>query len=128
MAGATAQAAEIPVAQLVPMLLVFLLGGLDRHPLVKRVVGGHEPDALQRLVDLPALAHLTATIAERVKAGQARGEVRPDLDPDLFATGAETIILSLLMSISQVGSSTVTRRQMGVVTIFDAVLRPPLPG
>lgn len=107
------------------MLLVFLLGSLDRHPLVTRVLSGQEPDALARLINLPALSHLTGTIADRVRHGQASGEVRPDLDADMFATGAETIILSLLMSVVQVGSSTEARRQLGVITIFDAVLRPP---
>jgi hypothetical protein len=29
------------------------------------------------------------------------------------------------MSVTQVGSSTETRRQLGVLSIFDAVLRPP---
>jgi hypothetical protein len=32
------------------------------------------------------------------------------------------------MSVVQVGSSTESRRQRGVLTIFDAVLRPPATG
>jgi hypothetical protein len=107
------------------MLLIFLLGRLDDHPLVKRVLGGQEPEALGRLINLDALAHLTRTIADRVREGQATGEVRADLDAELFATGAETIVLSLLMSVVQVGSTTEARRQRGVLTIFDTVLRPP---
>jgi AcrR family transcriptional regulator len=118
-------AADVPVRQLIPMLLLFFIGGLERHPLAHRVVGGDEPDALNRLVNLPALGRLTGDIADAVRTGQARGEVRADLDADLFASGAETVLLSLLMSVTQVGSSTEARRQMGVVTIFDAVLRPP---
>jgi AcrR family transcriptional regulator len=124
---AAALAADTPPNQLVPMLLVFLLGSLDEHPLVERVLSGQEPDALARLVNLSALGHLTATIAQRVREGQATGTVRPDLDADLFSTGAETILLSLLMSVVQVGSSTEARRQLGVLTIFDTVLRPPAP-
>jgi hypothetical protein len=125
---AAGQAGETPPNQLVPMLLILFLGNLDNHPLVKRVLGGHEPDALQRLTNLPALARLTATIADRVRQGQRSGEVRTDLDAEMFSTGAETIILSLLMSVVQVGASTEARRQMGVITIFDAVLRPPQNG
>jgi AcrR family transcriptional regulator len=125
---AATQAAATAPAQLVPMLLIFLLGSLDRHPLVKRVLGGQEPEALSRLINLDALAHLTSTITARVREGQATGEVRPDIDAELFATGAETIVLSLLMSVVQVGSSTESRRQRGVLTIFDAVLRPPATG
>lgn len=124
-AEAEARVADVPARQLVPMLLVMFLGGLDRHPLVRRVLSGKEPEALERLVDLPVLGRLTGDIADAIRTAQGRGEVRTDLDADLFASGAETILLSLLMSVSQVGSSTETRRQLGVLTIFDAVLRPP---
>ena len=121
------QASGSPARQLVPMLLVFVVGSLDRHPLLRRVVSGQEPEALQRLVDLPALSGLTAAIAEAVRAGQASGEVRSDIDATAFADGAESILLSLVMSMSQIGSSTATRRQVGVLTIFDTVLRPAEP-
>ncbi len=113
------------VNQLVPMLLILLLGSIDHHPLVRRVVSGQEPDALARLVNLPALGDLTLTIAERVRTAQAAGEVRRDIDAEMFSNGAEAIILSLLMSVTQVGASTEARRQLGVLAIFDAVLRPP---
>jgi AcrR family transcriptional regulator len=118
---------DAPATQLVPMLLVLLLGNVDRHPLVKRVLAGQEPDALARLINLPALGELTVTIAERVRAAQSTGEVRTDIDAELFANGAEAILLSLLMSVVQVGASTEARRQVGVLTIFDAVLRAPTP-
>ncbi len=124
--GATAASSD--VNQLVPMLLILLLGSIDHHPLVRRVVSGQEPDALARLVNLPALADLTRTIADRVRAAQAEGEVRADIDATMFADGAEAIILSLLMSVTQVGASTEARRQLGVLSIFDAVLRPPAEG
>jgi AcrR family transcriptional regulator len=124
-AEAEARVEGTPARQLVPMLLVMFLGGLNRHPLVRRVLSGQEPDALERLVDLPVLGRLTGDISDAIRAAQERGEVRADIDADLFASGAETIVLSLLMSITQVGSSTETRRQLGVLTIFDAVLRPP---
>lgn len=118
--------ATTPASQLVPMVLVLLIGGLANHPLAERVLAGKEPDTLPRLVDLPALGQLRGLIAERVRAGQLDGEVRPDVDPDQFADGAEAIILSLLMSITVIGSATETRRQLGVLTIFDAALRPSL--
>lgn len=127
-AEAAEQSGQAPANQLVPMLLVMLLGNLENHPLVKRVLGGHEPEAMQRLINLPALNQLTAGIAERVRAGQATGAVRSDLDAEAFSNGAETIILSLLMSIVQVGATTEARRQLGVLTIFDAVLRAPANG
>jgi AcrR family transcriptional regulator len=121
------QASDVPVGQLVPMLVMCFLTGLEHHPLTRRVVGGQEPDALSRLVNLPALGRLTGDIADSVRSAQARGEVRDDIDADLFASGAESIIVSLVMSVTQVGGSTEARRQLGVLSIFDAVLRPP-PG
>lgn len=131
-AAAIAEAADhtdgVPPNQLVPMLLVQFLGHLDEHPLVRRVLGGHEPEAMRRLINLPALTRLTGAIADRVRDGQTAGDVRSDLDADAFSHGAETIILSLLMSVVQVGATTEARRQLGVITIFDAVLRPPANG
>ena len=123
-AEAEAAAADVPVRQLVPMLIMCFLAGLEQHPLTRRVVAGHEREALARLVNLPALGRLTGDIADAVRTAQARGEVRDDLDADLFASGAESIIVSLVMSVSQVGASTESRRQLGVLSIFDAVLRP----
>jgi len=117
--------AATPARQLVPMMLVLFIGGLDRHPLVRRVLSGREPEALARLIHLPALGRLTGDLADAVRSAQAAGEVREDLDADLFASGAEAIVLSLLMSVTQVGSSTEPRRQLGVLTVFDAALRPP---
>ena len=123
-ARAGAQASGFPANQIVPVVLLGLLAELDAHPLAQRVVSGREPDALARLVDLPALGTLRAFIASEVAAAQRRGEVRADIDPEAFADGAETLLLSLVISVSQVGSSTVTRRQLGVIGIFDAALRP----
>ncbi len=126
-AETSAMVTDTPANQLVPMLLMLLLGSVDRHPLVHRVVSGQEPDALKRLINLTALSELTQSIAERVGAAQAAGEVRSDIDPEMFANGAEAIILSLLMSVTQVGASTEARRQLGVLTIFDTALRTPAP-
>jgi AcrR family transcriptional regulator len=125
---ASAMVTETPANQLVPLLLILLLGSIDRHPLVKRVLAGQEPDAVPRLINLPALAELTASIATRVQAAQAEGDIRADIDPVAFSDGAESIILSLLMSVTQAGATTEVRRQMGVLTIFDAALRPPHNG
>ena len=124
-ASARERAAGVSARQLVPLLLLTILAELETHPLALRVVSGREPETLARLVDLPAFEQLTTFIATTVRAAQDAGEVRSDLDPDLFAAGAETLLLSLIISVSQVGSSTITRRQLGVVAIFDAVLRPP---
>ncbi len=120
-----AMVADVPATQLVPMLLVFLLGGVDDHALLQRVLRGLEPEALHRLVNLPALTDLAHLIEDKVRDAQARGDVRADLDAEQFANGAEAIIVSLLLSVTQVEGSTEARRQLGVLSIFDTVLRPP---
>jgi len=124
--GAAEGVSTTPAGQLVPMVLVLLVGGLGNHPLAERVLAGKEPDTLPRLVDLPALGQLRTLIADRVRAAQETGEVRADIDPDQYADGAEAILLSLLMSITVIGQATETRRQLGVLTIFDAALRPSI--
>jgi len=121
---ARTQAADTPARQIVPFLLLFIVGSLDRHPLLRRVVAGQEPEALTRLIDLPALAQLNHAIRDAVLADQSAGLVRTDVDAAVFADGAESLLLSLVMSIAQIGSSTVSRRQLGVLTVFDAALRP----
>jgi AcrR family transcriptional regulator len=117
-----------PAQQLIPMLLVGLIGGLEQHPLVRRVLGGHEPDTVPRLINLPSLARFTDLIATRVEEGQQTGEVRTDLDARMFASGAEALLLGLLMSVTQVGQTSEPRRQMGVVHLFDRVLRVDTQG
>ena len=56
---------------------------------------------------------------------QAEGTVRSDIDPQIVADGAESLLLGLLMAIIQVGGTHEHRRQVGVLGLFDAALRPP---
>lgn len=118
---------DVDVHMLIPTLLISLLSRLDEHPLVRRVLSGLEQEQLARLVNLPALAALTAWIAEQVSTAQDDGRARRDIDATAFADGAETMLLGLLMAVVQVGGSTEMRRQVGVVTIWDRVLRPAPP-
>jgi AcrR family transcriptional regulator len=113
------------VHSLVPTLLIILLGLLDDHPLVRRLLAGEERDQLARLVNLPALRALSGWIAEIVETAQADGRARTDIDATAFADGAETMLLGLLMAVTQVGGSTEQRRQLGVLTVWDRVLRVP---
>lgn len=127
-AETAAKVGETPVSQLVPMIIIMFLAHVEERPLVKRVLGNQEPEALKRLVDLPALDQILQLITERVRAAQAAGEVRSDLDPEMFAGGAEAIILCLLMSVVQIGQTTMPRRQMGVISVFESALQPPRNG
>lgn len=112
------------IHNLVPTLLILLVGLLDEHPLARRVLAGQEQEQLARLINLGSLRDLSAWVADEVGQAQAEGRARTDIDATVFADGAETMLLGLLMAITQVGGTTELRRQIGVVTIWDRVLRP----
>jgi AcrR family transcriptional regulator len=107
-----------------PQLIGTLLAGLDHHPLARRVLAGHEREALPRLLGLPALADLRAVLAASLAADQEKGVVRADVDPGVLALGLESIVLSLLMSILVVGDID-PERQAGVIAVMGAALSPP---
>src|SRR5436190_21894575 len=84
-------------------LLFTLVTAVDRHPLARRLLAGLEPDVTDRVLDIPALKELRAACVERLRSEQAAGLVRADVDPAAMANGMVTIILSLLMSVVQIG-------------------------
>lgn len=115
----------VPVDQLIPSIIVYAVLSLEDHPLAKRVIAGHEPDEIPRLVELPALRLFGDMIAGQLAAGQERGEVRADLDPAVTAAGMESLILGLLFTTVQTGGAATERHQIGVVSAFDLMLRSP---
>lgn len=117
----------VDVHSLVPTLLIILLGLLDDHPLVRRLLSGQERDQLVRLINLPALRELSEWMGSLVREAQQDGRARTDIDPTAYADGAETILIGLLMAVTQVGGSTEQRRQLGVLTVWDRLLRVPEP-
>lgn len=119
------QAAGVDVHALFPTLLITIAGLLGEHPLARRVLGGEERQQLQRLLNLPALAQLTEWMADEVAIAQDDGRARSDIDPQVFADGVEPLLLGLLMAVIQVGGSYEPRRQLGVLGLWDRVLRPP---
>jgi AcrR family transcriptional regulator len=118
------RAAGIQPRQLLPALLLYMSGGLDRHPLTKLLLQGQEPEVIEQLIDLPAVHDLGGLVAEAIRLGQQSGEVRSDIDPDAVGAGAEAILLGLIMSLAQGGGATTERHAFGVVSAFDAMLRP----
>lgn len=100
-----------------------LFEGLDAHPLARRVLAGHEREALPRLLALPALADLRAVLAATLASDQAAGKVRTTVEPGQLALGLETIVLSLLMSTLVVGESD-PERQASVLAVMQAALDP----
>ncbi len=121
---ATEQAAAMDPRQLIPALVLYLGGALERHPLTRRVLRGQEPDAVKQLVDLPAIHELGHTVAEALRRGQADGQLRDDLDPDVIGAGAEALCLGLTMSLAMADGATTERHAFGVVSCFDAMIRP----
>lgn len=105
-------------------LITSLIESLDRHPLARRVLSGLEPDVTDRVVDLPALLELRKAVVERLRADQAAGVVRDDVDAEAIGNGAVTIVLALLMAVLQYGSSRVNTYGADVFALFDAAIRP----
>ena len=60
------------------------------HPLAARVLSGHEPDVIDRLLDLPSLQQLTDEVAVGIALAQEAGEIRADVDARTIAEGLES--------------------------------------
>ncbi len=105
-------------------LVAMLLDALDRHPLARRVLAGLEPTRTELLLDIPALVDLRAAIAAQLRAGQLSGVVRPDVDPAVIASGLETVVMSILITVLQTGITPRGERAEGVVALLDAAIRP----
>ncbi len=105
-------------------LMLTLLEALEGHPLARRVLAGLEPDVTERVLELPALADLRKTVAERLRGDQMAGIVRSDIDPMTIASGTTTIIISLLMAVVQFGSAGVPVYGPDVFALLAAALDP----
>jgi AcrR family transcriptional regulator len=105
-------------------LLFVLLDALERHPLARRLLAGLEPEVTVRVLDMPALEEMRKAVAERLRADQAIGRVRPDIDPPLVADGIVAIVLSLLMSVVQLGPGAATAYAGAVTAVFAAAVEP----
>ena len=105
--------------------LVFaLVEAVGRHPLAERVLAGLEPHVTSRMLDIPALAELRATVAERLRADQAAGQVRPDIDPDVIARGVVTLFITILLGVVQFGQEGLADYAPDVAAVFGAALDP----
>ncbi|MDQ2678169.1 MAG: TetR/AcrR family transcriptional regulator [Actinomycetota bacterium] len=108
------------------MALTFtLLEAVDHHPLAKRLLGGLEPEVTARVLEIPALSELRAACADRLRADQLAGRVRADIDPVPIANGVISLILSLLMSLVQLGPGITAEYADDVTAVFGAALDPP---
>jgi len=109
-------------------LLFTLVGAVDRHPLARRLLAGLEPDVTVRVLEIPALSDLRKACAEKLRSEQLAGTVRGDIDPVAIGNGIVAIMLSLLMSVVQLGPEAAGPYSDDVVAVFAAALdRTPLP-
>jgi AcrR family transcriptional regulator len=109
-------------------LIVTLVGALERHPLARRLLAGLEPEVTVRVLQIPALEELRKACAERLRSEQLNGTVRPDIDPVVIANGVVAVVLSLLMSVVQLGDTATAMYGDDVVALFEAAIEwtPPV--
>jgi AcrR family transcriptional regulator len=106
-------------------LIFTLVGAVERHPLARRLLAGLEPEVTDRVLEIPALAELRKACAERLRSEQLAGSVRSDIDPVSIANGVVAIVLSLLMSVTQLGSGAIAAYGRDVAAVFEAALDAP---
>lgn len=105
-------------------LFFTLVDAVDRHPLARRVLGGLEPEVTERVLEIGALNELRRACGERLRAEQRTGVVRPDVDPTVMGNGIVAIMLSLLMSVAQLGTGATGPYGADVAAVFRAALDP----
>ena len=103
-------------------LVSTLVDAVERHPLARRLLAGLEPDVTERVLEIPALAELRKACIERLRREQLSGTIRSDIDPVAIANGMVSIILSLLMSVVQLGGNAAATYGPDVTAVFEAAL------
>jgi len=106
-------------------LIFTLVDAVTHHPLARRLLAGLEPDFTMRVLDIPALNELRKACTELLRAGQAAGTVRPDIDPAAVGPGIIALMLSVLMSVTQLGSQAAVAYSHEVAAVFEAALTDP---
>ena len=106
-------------------LIFTLVEEVERHPLARRLLAGLEPEVTVRVLEIPALNELRKKCTELLRTGQAAGLVRPDIDPAAVANGIVALMLSVLMSVTQLGSQAAVTYSHDVAAVFEAALTAP---
>jgi AcrR family transcriptional regulator len=105
-------------------LIFTLVAAVEGHPLARRLLAGLEPGVTDRVLEIPALNELRKACVERLQSEQLAGTVRPDIDPVAVGHGVVAIVLSLLMSVVQLGSDAAAPYTQDVASVFEAALGP----
>lgn len=108
-------------------LIFTLIEAVDQHPLARRLLSGLEPEVTERVLEIPSLSELRKACAERIRTEQLSGTVRSDVDATTLGNGIVAIMLSLLMSVVQVGRSAALTYGADVAAVFRAALDAPAP-
>jgi AcrR family transcriptional regulator len=103
-------------------LIFTLVDAVQRHPLARRLLAGLEPEVTMRVLDIPALTELRKACTELLRSGQAAGTVRTDIDPSVVGPGIVALMLSVLMSVTQLGSQAAVAYSHEVAAVFEAAL------
>jgi AcrR family transcriptional regulator len=103
-------------------LIFTLVGAVERHPLARRLLAGLEPEVTARVLEIPALNELRKAVAERLRSEQAAGTVRPDIDAAAVSNGIVSLMLSMLMSVVQLGPVATIGYSSDVASVFEAAL------
>jgi AcrR family transcriptional regulator len=106
-------------------LIFTLVEAVQHHRLARRRLAGLEPEVTGRVLEIPALNELRKACAARISAEQLAGGVRSDIDPAVMGNGIIAIVLSLLMSLTQIGSDAAITYGSDVAAVFQAALAPP---
>lgn len=104
-------------------LLGKLVEAVGRHPLAHRVLAGLEPDVTARVLHMSAITDLRRAVIEHVRELQESGEARADIDPEPIGHGVVAIVLSVLMSVVQVGSDTALEYGRDIATVLRSAIR-----
>jgi AcrR family transcriptional regulator len=123
--ASTLPAADADVRRWHDRMLFTLIAAVQRHPLARRLLAGLEPEVTPRVLEMPALNELRKACTELLRTGQATGTVRPDIDPAAVANGIIALMLSVLMSVTQLGSETAVAYSADVAAVFEAALAVP---
>lgn len=114
-----------PVPDWPQQFLSAAVAAVEERPLARRVLAGLEPEVTARVLEIPVLTHLRKTAAQRLRSHQVSGRCRPDIDPVAVAGGMVTIMLSLLMSVVQLGTEVAAAYGDEVAAVLAGALTEP---
>jgi len=105
-------------------ILDAVLSTVADHPLAERLLAGLEPTFTERVLQSEAFGELRRAIADLLRAGQAEGNIRPDVDPAQLADGLVAAVVSMAMASVQIGDRLVDTFGPGFAALLRMVLSP----